>query len=146
MASKNEAGRYLKYACYVIVIVIGLMIIVYLANALMFSTTQRQSGSSVRPVIEQTYPDIRVVRVTEETYFAGFDVRARIKAILYNYGTADGYAVVKLYTIWDTTRDEAIKSVFVPVKASVTVEADLDVPAFGSWRYGATVISQKKAS
>jgi len=92
-----------------------------------------------------TYPDIRVVEVNAKSYIAGLDVRAKVTAVLYNYGTADGYAIVKLYTKWDTTRDESIQSVFVPVGQYVTVQADLDIPALSTWTYNAQIVSQRRA-
>jgi len=70
-------------------------------------------------------------RSLHQSYLAGLDVRARITATLYNYGTANGYASVKFYTICDSRFiDQSIQTVFVPKGQYVTVEADLDISAF----------------
>ena len=130
---------------YAIAAIAIIIIVVILFAALPYFTTTYGTGKSSPIVIDVTKPDIHVTKIYADTYLAGFDVRARVKAVLHNYGDADGYAVVKLYTIWDTTRDETTRSAFVPAGSSVTVEADLDVPAFSSWRYGAQLISQRKA-
>lgn len=138
---ETKTWRYIRYilaAMFVIIIVAALASSYYYAAS-------RASGGAAGGIIDLSQPDIRVTDVYAKSYIAGLDVRVRVKAILYNYGDADGYAVVKLYTTWDTTRDESTQSVFVPVGSSVTVEADLDVPALGTWHYGAQVLSQKKA-
>jgi len=137
---KTQTWKYIKYACYTIAIIILIAVI-----GLSVASYLTASTRTPRSAIGAAYPDIRVIDVHAKSYLAGLDVRARVKAVLHNYGNADGYAVVKLYTIWDTTRDESIQTVFVPAGSSISVEADLDVPAFSGWRYYAEVLSQRKA-
>jgi len=138
---KAGGTRVWRYVGYTLAAILLVVIIAAVAFSYYHSVSQASGGGVV--ILPQ--PDIRVTKVYAESYLAGLDVRARVEAVLYNYGDADGYAVVKLYTTWDTTRDEATTSAFVPVGTSVTVEADLDVPAFRSWSYGAEVVSQRMA-
>jgi len=93
-----------------------------------------------------TSPAIQVVSTNARSYLAGLDIRARITATLYNYGTANGYASVKFYTICDSeVTDQSIQTVFVPKGQYATVEADLDILAFSSCNYNVIILSQSKA-
>jgi len=126
----NKAHDWLKWLGIVILVIVAIVLVGGVINYLQQSST---------------YPDIHVVSVNGRSYIAGLDIRARVTATLQNYGSADGYAIVKFYTTCDSTRDESIQSVFVPKGQYVTVEADLDISIFYTCHYGAIVTSQHKA-
>ena len=117
-----------KRRMYLLIVII--FAIVILATIVGYGIVAYKPQTSIGIV---AYPDIQAADVNAKSYIAGLDVRAKVTAVLYNYGSANGYAVVKLYTKWDTTRDESIQSVFVSVGQHITVQADLDVPAFSTW-------------